>query len=176
MRPLIFEILRQCGITQSEIATRLGIARSSVSMWATGVRPIPAKHEVTLLQWAKDATATAVEQARALDAASPRTTVLMDHWHENRLLHDLELLLHDYHWQMEEAESHGLTGHLVATLRRWAHAYDDADPATLTLKPAELDRLWEDTKKIRGIISTLRRLAASEDAPAPAEQEGERHA
>ena len=161
MRTKIVEILKRCGLSQQEIADRLGVAKSLVSMWIHGTRDIPPKYEGALLKWLPDAQQAAIEHARALDDATPARSrsLLTENLHVNRLREDLELLWHDYTWQVEEDLDRGLTARLVGILRTLA-PYAEADPATTELKPAELDKLWADTKKIRGIISTFRRLSA----------------
>jgi hypothetical protein len=46
----LIELLRQCGLDQNAIASRLSTNKTTVSFWATGQRPVGKRHVVPLLR------------------------------------------------------------------------------------------------------------------------------
>jgi predicted transcriptional regulator len=56
--PEVIGILKRCGVRQQNIADKLHVPKSAVSMWTKGTRPIPERHLPDL--WALAALAQAV--------------------------------------------------------------------------------------------------------------------
>lgn len=112
----LIEILKLCGVSQQQMADRLGIAKTSVSAWAHGTRPMPHKHELVLLAWAKEAEQAALEEARARDAVRPTPASLLggDDWEERKFRTDVQRLWSDYDW----ADSDKMVGELAVAIIR----------------------------------------------------------
>ena len=158
MQPVLLVLLKRCGLMQQDIADRLQVPKSAVSMWFTGARPIPAKHKSRLWQIRDEALETAKADARARDAAQPGKTILTDDRHINALLFDVKKLLHDARWQEAEEEHHALTMTLIAACGTLAR-YAEAEPESLSLKSIDLDQIETATKQLRAIVATFRRLS-----------------
>jgi transcriptional regulator with XRE-family HTH domain len=159
MRMKLIEILKACGLSQQDIADRLGIAKSAVSAWANGKHPLPLKHELHLLHLADEVQDAALEDARALDAAAaPRYSLLTgDDWEERKLRTTLQRLWHDYDWQVAEDKDQGLTAALLAALQ-WFAIYTDAEPMTTAFKPTDIARIETHLKRLQAGLATWRRL------------------
>jgi predicted transcriptional regulator len=159
MRTKLIDILKVCGLSQQAIADHLDIAKSAVSAWATGKRPLPLKHELALLHLADEAQDTALREARARDsAAAPRYSLLTgDDWEERKLQTTLQRLWHDYHWQVSEDMEHGLTAGLLADLQ-WFGIYTNAEPIATVFKPADIARIETHLARLQAGLATWRRL------------------
>jgi transcriptional regulator with XRE-family HTH domain len=158
----LIDILKACGISQQQIADRLGIAKTAISQWAHEVRPMPHKHELVLLAWAEDAQARALADARARDkAAAPRrrpTSLLgSEHPEEELLQARLDFLWNEYNWACIEEEGHGLTTAIIAQAGK-VGALGDADPQTTTFKPEDIERLLAEANRLRRFLSQWKRV------------------
>jgi hypothetical protein len=161
VQPVILVLLKRCGLLQQDIADRLQVPKSAVSMWSTGSRPIPVTHRSRLWNLFNEALETAQAKARAKDAVEPGKTLLTADRHTTELQLDIERLLHDANWQEAEIEHHGLTMALITTCSTLAR-YAEAEPESLSLKPVDLDQIETATKRLRAIVATFRRLSDSD--------------
>jgi hypothetical protein len=115
----------------------------------------PAQHE-RLLAWAYRAQMAAIDAAAARDAATPLALTQVGAGIETaRLKYDLDQLWHDYRWEIQPLTFHA---GVLAILQRWGAYSQDLNPANFHPKPDDIDRLWEDTRRLRAWIATWRRL------------------
>ena len=165
MASRLIAILARCGVRQSAIAQELGVSRATVSRWASGVRRMTDAQHARLLEWAQRAAMAAHDDAVARDAATPAgRTILSTPAHAARLAMDLQELWHDYRWERNPA-AHTAIG--LAILQRWGAYSQDLTPGLCDPKPEDEDRLWEDTKRLRGWIATRRRLRQTPEGKDP---------
>lgn len=159
MASKLIAILERCGVRQSDIARELGVSRATVSRWASGERQTPKAQHDRLLTWASEAAFAAVVAAEAHDRAAatlPSRTLLDVNTVTAALLkEDLRVLWGDYTWEIQPTAFHA---HMLRILQRWGAYAQDLTPDLFDPKPADIDQLWEDTKRLRGWMATWRRL------------------
>ena len=153
----LIAILERCGVTQRAIAQELGVSPPAVSRWKTGTRQMTKAQQERLWAWAVRAEREARARATALDAVTPARSLLDTNRHTTRLTYDLQELWYDYHWETQPTAFHA---DLLVILQRWGSYSQDLTPDHFDPKPEDLERLWADTRRVRGWITTWRRLHA----------------
>jgi transcriptional regulator with XRE-family HTH domain len=156
MGSTLIAILERCGVRQSEIAKELGVSRATVSRWARRDRQMSRAQRDRLFEWAHRIQLDAMVSAEAHDAATPSRSLLDPAGQTAaRLKFDLERLWHDYQWEIAPTAFHAAA---LAILQRWGAYSQNFTPESFDPKLEEIDRLWEDSRRLRGWIATWRRL------------------
>ena len=159
MGKTLIAILERCGVRQAAIARALGVSRATVSRWGSGQFAMSPTHHQRLLAWAQEAAMVALDAARTHDAAIPARTLLETSRHTaTGLKADLDQLWHDYRW---ESQPVALRAIALTILQRWGAYSQDLTNDAFDPKPADIDQLATDVKRLRGWIATWRRLHQS---------------
>jgi transcriptional regulator with XRE-family HTH domain len=113
-RPLL-AYMNAHGITQAQIAKRVGVSQSTVSFWVTGARPVPERHQGELWSMFRevvDRVAEDAHQVQALVWDSDAVEVM------NRELHEV---MAGWYWSNEEAAGvlYARLGASLAALRTY---------------------------------------------------------
>jgi hypothetical protein len=68
----LFKLLRLCAVPQTAVCQRLGMAKSTVSAWATGTCPLPPRYHRRFFAFVAQALDDAMDRRRAYEAVMAR--------------------------------------------------------------------------------------------------------
>jgi hypothetical protein len=114
----LFEYIKLLGVEQKQIAQQLGVSDTTVSLWATRRRPIPASYRPALLQWAavawREANQRNQKEVQALPTAELKVAAIeafhapLHRWYLE-VLHEMGLLeerLRHHLRELRDIETH----------------------------------------------------------------------
>lgn len=156
----LFKAARMLGLTQQEIAARLGIRHTQVSLWARGHRPVPRQHWEALISIIAEAIPNA-EATGALGDSTPGGTV--------RALTavDFREMLVDWLTEVRETSGHGPSAELYNDLQQLFLTYGSMDKDTFS---ATIQYKDDARQRLHDLFTTGKQLIHQLDRAVPVEQ------